>query len=78
MPSRDRGTTVGFGPQPRVTRATYGRVRDEHAQIAGWNRQAEVVFGWSEAAALGRHFALIVPEPALVHVDPIFQALAGG
>ena len=51
---------------------------DMEGKIAGWNRQAEIVFGWPEAEALGRHFALIVPEPALPHVDAIFQALATG
>lgn len=51
---------------------------DMEGKIAAWNRQAELVFGWTEAEALGRHFVLIVPEPARPHVDVIFQALASG
>jgi rsbT co-antagonist protein RsbR len=51
---------------------------DMEGKLAAWNRQAEVVFGWPEAEALGRHFALIVPEPARPQVDMIFQALASG
>lgn len=51
---------------------------DMTGKIAGWNNQAEHVFGWTEEEALGRHFELIVPEPARPHVDVIFRALASG
>lgn len=51
---------------------------DMDGKIAGWNHQAELVFGWTEEEALGRHFALLVPEPARPHVDAIFRALASG
>lgn len=51
---------------------------DMAGRIVGWNRQAEVVFGWPEQEILGRHFGTIVPESARAHVDVIFRALALG
>ncbi|ESQ86951.1 hypothetical protein ABAC460_21465 [Asticcacaulis sp. AC460] len=36
---------------------------DEHGRVASWNQQAEAVFGWTEADAIGRRMAdLIIPE----------------
>lgn len=51
---------------------------DMEGKIAAWNRQAELVFGWTEDEILGRHFAVIVPEAARVHVDAVFRALVAG
>lgn len=51
---------------------------DTRGRIVGWNRQAEVVFGWPAAEILGEHFAAIVPPQARAHVDAIFEALASG
>jgi PAS domain S-box-containing protein len=39
-----------------VTMDTYGK-------ITSWNKQAEVIFGWSDAEAIGQHMAeMIIPE----------------
>lgn len=51
---------------------------DMEGKVAGWNRQAEVVFGWPEAEILGQHFEAIVPPAARPHVGMIFRALASG
>ena len=47
-------------------------------KISAWNRRAEQIFGWTEAEALGQHFAMLVPERARVHVDEIFAVLRSG
>jgi rsbT co-antagonist protein RsbR len=51
---------------------------DTDGRIVGWNRQAEVVFGWPEHEILGRYFDVIVPEAARLQVDGIFRALISG
>lgn len=51
---------------------------DMQGRIVGWNRQAEVVFGWEELEIHGQHFEVIVPAETRPHVDTIFYALASG
>jgi PAS domain S-box-containing protein len=49
---------------------------DREFRVASWNREAEKVFGYSAAEAVGRLAKeLIVPPAFHVHVDQIWQAL---
>jgi rsbT co-antagonist protein RsbR len=51
---------------------------DTTGKITAWNRQAELVFGWSEAEILGRDAAVLVPESARAHVHTVLRALVNG
>lgn len=51
---------------------------DMQGRIVGWNRQATAVYGWTEAEALGRSIALLLPEATRPHVDAIFAGIAAG
>jgi PAS domain S-box-containing protein len=53
---------------------------DAAGRITGWNRQAEVTFGWSRAEALGRILAetIIPPEYREAHSQGLARFLATG
>jgi len=52
---------------------------DSRGNIVGWNRQAEAVFGYSEAEAIGRALTLLIPERHREsHLRGMHRVLAGG
>jgi PAS domain S-box-containing protein len=54
-------------------------VWDRDCRITGWNRQAEIIFGWSREESLGRNFFdLIIPESERSHVKGVVDQLLKG
>ena len=53
---------------------------DAAGTITGWNKQAEIVFGWSSGEAIGQHMSdLIIPEPQrMAHERGLRHFLATG
>ena len=53
---------------------------DDEGIITGWNRQAESIFGWSAAEAVGRSLkdTIIPPQYRDAHVQGLKNFLAGG
>ncbi|OGB33994.1 MAG: hypothetical protein A3F78_14190 [Burkholderiales bacterium RIFCSPLOWO2_12_FULL_61_40] len=53
---------------------------DAAGTITGWNVQAETIFGWSEAEALGRplHETVIPPQYRVAHTEGMQRFLRGG
>jgi PAS domain S-box-containing protein len=46
--------------------------------IAGWNRAAERLYGWTAGEAIGRHMSLIVPPDGLDEMTQLLRDAAGG
>jgi PAS domain S-box-containing protein len=46
--------------------------------ITSWNRGAEMIFGYSEQEAVGRHISLIIPEERLPEEDDVLARLRRG
>ena len=53
---------------------------DESGTITDWNRNAEVIFGWSQAEAVGRPLAETIVPPAFreAHAEGLKRFLEGG
>ena len=52
---------------------------DRQCRITGWNDQAQKIFGWSRAEALGRSFFdFLVPESARPHIQGVVEQLLRG
>lgn len=51
---------------------------DPTGTIVSWNRQAEVVFGWSEPEIVGRSWTALTPESTHALVSDVLRDLAAG
>jgi PAS domain S-box-containing protein len=53
---------------------------DAHGMITSWNKQAEIVFGWSSREAIGQHMAdMIIPvQERMAHERGLRHFLASG
>ena len=51
---------------------------DRDGRVAGWNRAAELLYGWSAEEALGQQFSIILPPEDVEAANRLFGRLLAG